>query len=196
MIVLGLTGSIGMGKSTVAKQFAACGVPYHDSDAEAHRLMQPDGKAFPAIQAIFPDVIVNGKIDRQKLGAKIFEDPEKKKALEGILHPLIRSASDDFLKACQRQGRDMALLDIPLLFETGSQSRFDYIICATAPYTVQKKRVLARPGMSEEKFKSILQTQIPDAKKRCWSDFIINTAPGKAHSMRAVKKIIARVRKK
>ena len=195
MIVLGLTGSIGMGKSTIAKMFRKCGVPTHDADAAVHQLMQPDGKAFGAIAALFPSVIKNGQIDRKALGNIVFSDPDKKQALEAILHPMVRSLTDEFIRKSRFEGRKAALLEIPLLFETNGENRVDYVICVSAPAFVQKRRVLARPNMTEEKFNSILQSQLPDALKRCCSDFIINTAQNKAQCMRDVKKIIARVLK-
>lgn len=197
MIVIGLTGSIGMGKSTTAQQFRACGVPTHDSDAAVHELMEPGTPAHQAILTAFPSVEdENGGIDRQALGKIVFADQNKKAALEAILHPAVRSLSEEFIKTCRFQGRKIAVLDIPLLFETGRNHDVDYTVCVTAPYFVQKRRVLARPGMNEQKFKSILQSQLPDAFKRCCSDFVINTASGKAQSLRDVKKIIARVLKK
>ncbi len=196
MIVLGLTGSIGMGKTTVAGQFRQCGVPTHDSDAAVHDLMKPSGAAYKPIVTLFPSVEKDGAIDRQALGRIVFNDPDKKKALEAILHPMVRSLSDEFLRSCRFKGYKMALLDVPLLFETGGHRRVDYVVCVTAPKFVQKRRVLARPGMTEEKFNTILQNQLPDAVKRCCSDFVINTASGKAQSLRQVKKVIARVLKK
>lgn len=196
MIVLGLTGSIGMGKTTIAGQFRQCGVPTHDADAAVHELMKPGGRAYAPIVALFPGVEKNGAIDRQALGRIVFADAAKKKALESILHPMVRSLSDEFLKTCRFKGCKIAVLDIPLLFETGRDKDMDYVVCVTAPHFVQRRRVLARPGMTEEKFKSILQSQMPDAQKRCSSDFVINTAMGKAHSLREVKKVIARVLKK
>jgi dephospho-CoA kinase len=185
-----------MGKSTIAEMFRRSGVPVHDSDKTVHELMSPSGAAFAPIATIFPETIENGKINRQKLGAVIFNDVAKKDVLESILHPMVRQASDEFVKQNRHRGLKIVALDIPLLFETNGQNRVDYTICVSAPHFIQKRRVLARPNMTEEKFKTILQSQWSDALKRCCSDFIINTAHSKAQSMRDVKKIIARVLKK
>ena len=182
-----------MGKSTIAGMFRDYGVPTHDADHAVHDLMKPDGMAFPVIARIFPSVIKNGEIDRQKLGAIVFKDEEKRRALEAILHPMVRSLSAEFVRKSRAAGYKLAVLDIPLLFETGAHRKVDYTVCVSAPHFIQKRRVLSRPGMTEEKFKSILQSQLPDALKRCWSDFTINTARSKALCRRDVKKIIARV---
>ena len=182
-----------MGKSTIAGMFRHHGVPTHDSDQTVHDLMKPNGAAFPAIAHIFPEVIKDNEIDRRALGALVFNSPKKKQALEAILHPMVRSLSNEFVRQNRFQGRRLIVLDIPLLFETGADRRVDYTVCVSAPYYIQKRRVMQRQGMTEEKLKSILQSQMPDAFKRCCSDFIINTARSKAQSMRDVKKIIARV---
>jgi dephospho-CoA kinase len=193
MRVIGLTGSIGMGKSTIAEMFRENGVPTHDADESVHRLMKSDGAAFPTIAKVFPQVIRGGEIDRQKLGTIVFNDEKKRRALEAIIHPLVRHLTSEFVRKSRNAGFKLAVLDIPLLFETGAHHKVDYTLCATAPKFIQKRRVLSREGMTEEKFNSILQSQLPDALKRCWSDFTINTARSKAQCRREVKKIIARV---
>ena len=193
MRVIGLTGSIGMGKSTIAEMFRENGVPTHDADEAVHYLMKPEGQAFPIISKVFPQAIENGEINRQKLGAIVFNDEKKRHILEAILHPMVRHISSEFVRKCRLAGFKLAVLDIPLLFETGAHHKVDYTVCATAPKFVQKRRVLSRKGMTLEKFNSILQSQLPDAVKRCCSDFIINTSRSKAQCRREVKKIIARV---
>lgn len=183
-----------MGKSTVAQMFCENGVPTHDADESVHYLMRQDGAAFEPISRVFPQVISKqGEIDRRKLGAIVFEDEKKRRALEAILHPMVRSLCGEFVRKTRQAGFKIAVLDIPLLYETGAHHKVDFTVCASAPYFVQKRRVLSRTGMTEEKFKSILHSQLPDALKRCWSDYTINTARSKAHCRREVKKIIARV---
>lgn len=191
MKILGLTGSIGMGKSTAAGMFRHLGVPVYDADANAHRLTKPDGAAFADIATLFPDVIVDGKIDRQLLGARVFGDPAALKALEGILHPLIRAARNDFIRNCQRAGFALVVLDIPLLFETDGQKQCDKVAVVSAPAFIQKQRVMRRPGMSPQKFAEILKKQMPDREKRRKADFIIPTGLGRAVTFRVIQSIIS-----
>ncbi|MBZ9711032.1 dephospho-CoA kinase [Mesorhizobium sp. ESP7-2] len=189
MIVLGLTGSIGMGKSTTAKMFAEAGVPVHDSDEAVHRLYA--GKAAPLVEAAFPGTIVGGSVDRAKLGARVLGDTAALKKLEAIIHPLVRADADAFLARHRNAGESIAVLDIPLLFETGGRGRVDKVVVVTAPAEVQRQRVLARPGMSEEKLASILAKQVPDAEKRRLADFVIDTGEGMDAARAAVAAIIA-----
>ncbi|TIU54651.1 MAG: dephospho-CoA kinase, partial [Mesorhizobium sp.] len=158
MIVLGLTGSIGMGKSATAKMFAEAGVPVHDSDETVHRLYA--GKAAPLVEAAFPGTTEAGVVDRVKLASQVLGDPATLKKLESIIHPLVRADADAFLARHRAVGAPLAVLDIPLLFETGGRNRVDKVVVVTASPEIQRERVLARPGMSEEKFLSILAKQV------------------------------------
>lgn len=188
MIVLGLTGSIGMGKSATAKMFAEAGVPVHDSDETVHRLYS--GKAAPLVEAAFPGTTQAGVVDRVKLAGKVLADPAALKKLEAIIHPLVRADADAFLEKHRAAGAPLALLDIPLLFETGGRNRVDKVVVVTALPEIQRERVLARPGMSEEKFLSILAKQVPDAEKRRQADFIIDTGNGFDAARKAVETVI------
>ncbi|MBN9251773.1 MAG: dephospho-CoA kinase, partial [Mesorhizobium sp.] len=174
MIVLGLTGSIGMGKSTAAKMFADAGVPVHDSDEAVHRLYA--GAAVPLVESAFPGTTRDGSVDRALLGQRVLGDPAALKTLEGIIHPLVRADADAFLARHRSAGAPLAVLDIPLLFETGGRDRVDKVIVVSAPADIQRSRVLARPGMTEEKFEAILRRQVPDAEKRRLADFVVDTA--------------------
>lgn len=189
MILLGLTGSIGMGKSTTAAMFREAGVPVHDSDEAVHRLYS--GAAAPLIEARFPGVVICGTVDRNRLAAAVLGNPEALKALEAIVHPLVRADADAFVSRCRDEGVPVALLDIPLLFETGGESRVDRIVVVSAPADVQRQRVLARPGMSEEKFAAILARQTPDAQKRARADYVIDTGKGLDAARAAVRAIVA-----
>ncbi|AEH85385.1 dephospho-CoA kinase [Mesorhizobium opportunistum] len=189
MIVLGLTGSIGMGKSTTAKMFAEAGVPVHDSDETVHRLYA--GKAAPLVEAAFPGTTAAGVVDRARLGARVLGDPAALKQLEAIIHPLVRADADAFLARHRTAGESIAVLDIPLLFETGGRNRVDKVIVVTAPAEVQRQRVLARPGMTEEKLAAILAKQVPDAEKRRLADFVIDTGEGMDAARAEVDAIIA-----
>ncbi|TPL82701.1 dephospho-CoA kinase [Mesorhizobium sp. B2-3-14] len=192
MIVLGLTGSIGMGKSTTARMFAEAGVPVHDSDETVHRLYA--GKAAPLVEAAFPGTTVHGSVDRAKLGARVLGDAAALKKLEAIIHPLVRADADAFLARHREAGESLVVLDIPLLFETGGRGRVDKVVVVTAPAEVQRQRVLARPGMSEEKLASILARQVPDAEKRRLADFVIDTGEGLAAARAAVASIVAEIK--
>lgn len=188
MIVLGLTGSIGMGKSATAKMFAEAGVPVHDSDETVHRLYA--GKAAPLVEAAFPGTTEAGVVDRVKLASQVLGDPAALKKLESIIHPLVRADADAFLARHRGAGAPLAVLDIPLLFETGGRNRVDKVVVVTASPEIQRERVLARPGMGEEKFLSILAKQVPDAEKRRQADFIIDTGQGFDAARRAVEAVI------
>lgn len=178
-----------MGKSVLAHQFRSIGVPVHDADACVHKIMNPKGEAFNAVERAFPDVIMNGVIDRKALGKIVFNDPEKRKILEGIIHPLVRARSNHFISMCRKRRMPVCVLDIPLLFETGRDADMDEVLCVSAPKWVQKRRVLARKNMTEDKYKSIVRAQIPDYRKRCLSDHIIISARGKRHTLNAIKRI-------
>ncbi|MCR4265669.1 dephospho-CoA kinase [Nitratireductor sp. ZSWI3] len=189
MIVLGLTGSIGMGKSTTARMFLEEGVPVHDSDAAVHRLYS--GVAAPLIEARFPGTVVDGVVDRARLAKAVLGNPQAIAALEGIVHPLVRKDADDFVARNRAEGKNLVVLDIPLLFETGGMDRVDKIAVVTAPEEEQRHRVLARPGMTEEKFAAILARQVPDAEKRRRADFIVDTGNGMEPARAAVRAIVA-----
>ena len=189
MIVLGLTGSIGMGKSTTAKMFAEAGVPVHDSDETVHRLYA--GKAVPLVEAAFPGVTRSGAIDRVALAGRVLGDAAALKKLEAIVHPLVRAEADAFLAKNRAAAAPLVVLDIPLLFETGGRDRVDKVVVVTAPPEIQRARVLARPGMSEAKFSAILAKQVPDAEKRRLADFVIDTGQGFEAAQAAVNAIIA-----
>ncbi|MGS1094890.1 dephospho-CoA kinase [Aquamicrobium terrae] len=173
MIVLGLTGSIGMGKSTAGKMFREAGVAVHDSDEAVHRLYA--GAAAPLVEAAFPGTTVDGVVDRAALGKLVFGDPVALKKLEAIVHPLVRADADEFLARQRAAGARLAVLDIPLLFETGGRDRVDKVAVVSAPAEVQRERVLARPGMTAERFEAILAKQVPDAEKRRLADYVIDT---------------------
>jgi dephospho-CoA kinase len=189
MVVLGLTGSIGMGKSTAAKMFRYLRVPVHDADAAVHRLMAPSGAAFGEIAKAFPEAITDGRIDRQILGRLVFGDPAALKRLENILHPLVRAEETAFLRQQRLAGRSLAVLDIPLLFETGGEKRCDYVAVVSAPRFIQRQRVLSRPGMTPEKFEQILAKQMPDAQKRHQADFILPTGLGRGVTFAYIQSI-------
>ena len=176
MIVLGLTGSVGMGKSATAKMFADEGVPVFDADAAVHRLY--DGEAAPMIAAAFPAVVSAGRVDRERLSRAVVGNSEAFARLEAIIHPLVRKARERFLAAAKAKGAEVAVLDIPLLFETGGEQEVDKIVVVSAPAPVQKERVLARPSMTNEKFSAILAKQVPDSEKRRRADFVIDTSRG------------------
>ncbi len=176
MIVLCLTGSLAMGKSTTARFFVEAGVPVHDADAAVHRLYA--GDAAPAIETAFPGSTVDGKVDREKLGARVIGDAAAMARLEAIVHPLVRREEERFLRDAEASGAQVAVLDIPLLFETGGDRRCDAVVVVSSPPEVQRARAFERPGMTEEKFASLLAKQMPDAEKRARADFIVDSAQG------------------
>lgn len=188
MIVLGLTGSIGMGKSTTAGFFRAAGVPVHDADATVHALYS--GAAVAPVEAAFPGVVRAGHIDRAALGARVLGDEAAVRRLEAIVHPLVRAAEVDFLEKARSSGARVVVLDIPLLFETGGDARVDAVVTVTAPAEVQRARVLARDGMSETRFEQILARQLPDAEKRRRSHFLVDTGRGLEPARRQVEAIL------
>jgi dephospho-CoA kinase len=188
MFILGLTGSLGMGKSTTARFFAEAGVPVHDADAVVHRLYE--GEAAAAIEAAFPGATTGGKVDRNKLAARVLGDAAALKRLEAIVHPLVQQAEERLLAEAEARGERIAVLDIPLLFETGGDRRVDAVVVVSAPPEVQRARVLERPGMTVEKLEAILAKQMPDAEKRARADFVVDTAQGYEAARAQVRAIL------
>ncbi len=193
MFILGLTGSIGMGKSATAQMFVEEGVPLYDADAAVHRLYE--GEATPAIEAAFPGTTANGKVDRDKLGKRVLGDKAAIQKLEQIVHPLVRAGEERFLADAARNGAPVAVLDIPLLYETGGDRRCDAVVVVSAPAEVQRARVFERAGMNEDKLAAILAKQMPDAEKRARADFIVDTSRGFDHARAQVREILAQVAK-
>jgi dephospho-CoA kinase len=191
MFVLGLTGSLGMGKSTTAGFFAELGVPVHDADATVHRLYKAEAVA--PIEAAFPGTTVNGEVDREKLAKRVLDDPAAIKKLEGIVHPLVRAAEEHFLTEAERKNARVAVLDIPLLFETGGDRRCDAVVVVSAPEEVQHARIFERPSMTAQKFSAIAANQMPDAEKRRRADFVVDTSKGFDAARAQVREILARV---
>lgn len=191
MLRVGLTGSIGMGKSTTARLFADAGLPVFDADAVVHDLYACGGAAVAPVSARFPGVEKAGAIDRSALSAALKDNPGGFAALEAIVHPLVGAAREDFLRMAEASGAPFAILDIPLLFETGQEDAYDAIIVVSAPEDVQAERVLARPGMTRERFDAILARQMPDSEKRARADFIIDTSAGLEDARQQVASIIA-----
>ena len=191
--VLGLTGSLGMGKTTAARYFADAGVPVHDSDAVVHALYE--SKAVPAIEQAFPGSTAGGKVDRARLAAMVLDDPAALARLEAIVHPLVSESTDEFLADAKAKGARVVVLDVPLLFETDTYRRCDAIVVVSAPVEVQRRRVLERPGMSEEKFNAILAKQLPDAEKRRRADFIVDSSKDFEHGRAQVRDILRAVAK-
>lgn len=200
MIVLGLTGSIGMGKSTAANMLRSLGVPVHEADSTVHDLIKPEGAAYAALCAAFPyfeypqiygDKTPHGReIDRKALGAIVFHDEEKRAVLEAVIHPYVQQDQQNFIKAQNRLGVNIVCLDIPLLYETGAEHRVDHVIVLSAPPHIQEERVLARPGMTRERFEAIRAMQMPDGEKCARADFVVQTGLGRAHTMKALKLIL------
>lgn len=176
MIILGLTGSIGMGKSTTAKLFAEAGVPVYDADATVHKLYE--GEAAPAIEAAFPGTTAGGKVDRQKLSARVVHDPVAMKQLEQIVHPMLGASRQHFFEAAEQSGVPVVVVDVPLLYETGGEKRVDAVVVVTTSAENQRARIMARGTMSSEALDSILARQLPDAEKRKRADFVVDTSHG------------------
>jgi len=193
MFILGLTGSIGMGKSATAKMFADEGVPVHDADAVVHRLYE--GEATPLIEAAFPGTTSGGTVDRTRLGQRVLGDKEAIARLEQIVHPLVTKAREQFLAEANRSGATVAVLDVPLLLETGGDKRCDAVVVVSAPADVQRARAFARPGMSEDKLAAILAKQMPDAEKRARADFVVDTSRGFDAARAQVREILEAVAK-
>lgn len=191
MFILGLTGSLGMGKSTTARFFIEEGVPVHDADAVVHQLYE--GEAVAAIEAAFPGTTADGRVDRNKLAAHVLGDHAALKRLEAIVHPLVHEAERRLLSEAEARGEKVAVLDIPLLFETGGDARVDAVVVVSAPPEVQHARVLQRPGMTMEKLEAILAKQMPDAEKRRRADFIVDTSQGLDLARAQVRAILAAI---
>ncbi len=194
--MVGLTGSIGMGKSETLKLFARLGLPVYDADATVYALYEKGGAAVAAIAKAFPDAVTDGRVDRARLAAIVGTDERAFKTLEAIVHPLVREAEQEFLAAAARRGDEVAILDIPLLFETGGQRRMDAVIVVSAPAAVQRQRVLSRSGMTPEKLEAIHARQVPDAEKRAQADFVIETDKGLEHASEQVKRIAAELHRR
>jgi dephospho-CoA kinase len=188
--LVGLTGSIGMGKTETAKMFARLGIPVYDADAAVHRLYEPGGSAVEAIRNAFPGSVSDGRVDRVRLGAMVADDREALRKLEAVVHPLVAREQQAFLKASVERGANMVVLDIPLLFETGGHARMDAVVVVSAPGDVQRARVLARPGMTEDKLKAILARQVPDAEKRAQAHFVVETDKGLDRAFEQVKAVV------
>lgn len=194
MIIIGLTGSIGMGKTTAAGFFAAEGIPVNDADAVVHDLYA--GEAVPLIEAAFPGTTIDGVVDRQALGTQLQKNPAKFRELEAIVHPLVGAREREFVERQRAAGSDLIVLDIPLLFETGGFKKVDLIAVVSCAAEIQRERVLARPNMTEEKFQLILSRQTPDEEKRTRADFIIDTGNAMEMTHQRIREIIATVRAK
>ena len=197
MIVLGLTGSIGMGKSTAAAMLRRLGVPLFDADLVVHRLLAPSGAAVSAVLAAFPGVETEaGGIDRVLLGQRVFADPAALRRLEAILHPMVAAEEIRFLARSRARRVRLVVLDIPLLFETGAERRCDYALVVSAPALVQRQRVMRRPGMTEIRLAAILRKQVPDHRKRQRADFVVSTGAGRGVTLRRLKAIVRLLRKR
>lgn len=194
MIIIGLTGSIGMGKSTTAAMFAAEGAPVYDADAEVHALYAVGGAAVAPIEAAFPGVVKDGAVDRAALGQRVLGDEAAMKRLEAIVHPLVGLSRVTFFERAQAAGADVVVLDIPLLFETGGEARVDAVVVVSAPAELQRERVLARQGMALEKFEAILARQTPDTEKRGRADFVIDTGQGLDAARDQVRQVLKTLR--
>ena len=196
MIVVGLTGSIGMGKSTTAQMFADAGAPVYDADAEVRRLYEPGGAAVPLIEAAFPGVVQGGGVDRGLLAERVLGDPEALARLNGLVWPLMGAARAEFFERAKAANADVVVLDIPLLLETGGERNVDAVVVVSAPAEMQRDRVLARPGMSPGKFEAILAAQMPDADKCARAHFVVDTSQGIEPARRQVDAIMATLRER
>ena len=194
MVIVGLTGSIGMGKSTAAKMLREMGVPVYDADAAVHTLQAPGGAALPGLEAAFPGVVKAGVLDRQALGARVFGNKEALRRLEAIVHPLVHRLQRAFLRRAALAGEKLVVLDIPLLFEGMGERRVDATLVVSAPAFLQRRRVMARPGMTAEKFEGILRQQVPDSLKRRKASIVIPTGMGLAPTRAALREAVAELR--
>ncbi len=194
MIVAGLTGSIGMGKSTTAAMFAEAGVPVYDADEEVRRLYGAGGAAVGPVEAAFPGVTVGGGIDRGRLGERVLGDPSALKRLNAVVWPLMGERRNAFFETVRKNREPLVVLDIPLLLETGGRAGVDVVIVASAPAGIQRDRVLGRPGMTPAKFEAILQAQLPDDRKRALADFVVDTGLGMDHARAQVRDILTVLR--
>ena len=191
MLIIGLTGSIGMGKSTTAKMFREAGVPVYDADAAVADLYETGGAAVAPLEEAFPGVTKNGAVDREALRQRVLGNDQAMSKLNSIVHPLVGADRVHFFKDAGAAGADMVVLDIPLLYETGGHANMDAVVVVSAPESQQRERVLARPGMTPEKFAKILSLQVPDAQKRARADHVIDTGVGLAETERQVATLIA-----
>ena len=191
MLILGLTGSIGMGKSTTAKLFIEAGVPVYDADAAVHKVYE--GEAAPAIEAAFPGTTVDGKVDRARLSARVVHDQAAIKQLEQIVHPMLGASRQKFLEEAERSGAPVVVMDIPLLFETGGEKRVDAVVVVSTDAATQRERILARGTMTNEVLDGILARQLPDAEKRKRADFVVDTSHGLDPVRTAIRDILAEV---
>jgi dephospho-CoA kinase len=190
LIVLGLTGSIAMGKSTAAAMFRRLGIPVYDADREVHRLLARNGAAVPLIERVFSGVVADGAVDRARLGARVFGNAQALRRLEGILHPLVSARRRSFLRTAARQRRRLVVLDIPLLFETGGDLMCDAVAVVSAPRFLQEIRLLRRPGMDRARLSAIARRQMPDAEKRRRADFVIPSGLGRAPTFASIRRIV------
>ncbi len=191
MLILGLTGSIGMGKSTTAKLFMEAGVPVYDADAAVHKIYE--GEAAPAVEAAFPGTTVDGKVDRARLSAKVVQDPAAIKRLEQIVHPMLGASRQKFLAEAEQSGAPVVVMDIPLLYETGGEKRVDAVVVVSTSPETQRERILARGTMTPEALDAILARQLPDAEKRKRADFVVDTSHGLDPVRAAIRDILAEV---
>jgi dephospho-CoA kinase len=194
--LVGLTGSIGMGKSETARMFARLGVPVYDADAAVHSLYEPGGAAVPVIAEAFPGTVSDGRVDRTELTKRVTADKDAFKKLEMIVHPLVGQHQRQFLSEAAKEGAELVVLDIPLLFETGGNERMDAVVVVSAPHHIQRERVLARPGMTPDKLDHILSRQVPDAEKRAKAHFVVETEHGLDHAFEQVKTIVEALHQK
>lgn len=195
-LLIGLTGSIGMGKSETAKMFAKLGIPVYDSDAAVHRLYEPGGAAVEKISEVFPGTVRGGRVDRAALSKRLAGDEAAFKKLEAIVHPLVEEESRKFMAQATADGAEMVVQDIPLLFETGGHTRMDAVVVVSAPSHIQRARVLERPGMTPEKLDQILSRQMPDEEKRAKAHFVVETGKGLDHAFAQVKAIVEALKAK
>lgn len=194
MKIVGLTGSIGMGKTTTAQMFADAGAPVYDADSAVHALYAAGGPAAEPLEAAFPGVTRDGAVDRAALSARVLDDAEALRRLESIVHPLLFQGRAEFIQRAVAAGAELAVIDVPLLFETGAERMMHAVVVVSAPEAVQRERVLARPGMSEEKLAAILARQLPDAEKRKRADFVIDTGRGLDAARKQVTQVLAALR--
>ncbi len=196
MITIGLTGSVGMGKSTTASMFKDAGAYVFDADAAVHKLYAKNGAAVPLLGAVFPDIIVDGAVERAKLLTHLKSDPLNIEVLESFIHPMVVSMREQALERAKKDGAKLFVADIPLLFETGAEANFDIIVVASANASVQRQRVLSRPGMTKQKFKLILSRQLPDAQKRAKADYVVETDKGMDFARNQVNTIVQNLLKR
>ena len=194
--LVGLTGSIGMGKSETAKMFARLGIAVYDADAAVHALYEKGGGAVAAIGEAFPGSVKDGRVERGVLAAQLARDAAAFKRLEAIVHPLVARAQRDFIEAAKKAGAEIVVLDIPLLFETGGHAGVDAVVVVSAPSNVQRARVLTREGMNEARLDQILARQMPDAEKRAQAHFVVETGKGRAHAFQQVQNIVAELKRR